>query len=108
MVNFHIYRMILLEIIILKSIFLSSFYQYCHKVNIFHQITVCYREAAPEQFDAFTEELKQEGKLTGDTKVLMEQLDEKPNEDKKAKVTKSNVSQIHVLLLNRLFILNYQ
>ncbi|XP_069138575.1 uncharacterized protein [Argopecten irradians] len=38
-------------------------------------LAVCYREAAPEQLEAYTEELAQEGKLSGDTKQLMEQLD---------------------------------
>ncbi|XP_060066491.1 uncharacterized protein LOC132546792 [Ylistrum balloti] len=43
-------------------------------------LAVCYREAAPEQLEAYTEELEQEGKLSGDTKELMKQLDTKPED----------------------------
>ncbi|KAJ8304723.1 hypothetical protein KUTeg_018306, partial [Tegillarca granosa] len=37
---------------------------------------VCYKEADPGQLDAFTEELKQEGRLTEDTKAIIEKLEE--------------------------------
>lgn len=43
-------------------------------------LAVCYKEAAPEQLEAYTDELEQTGKLTGDTKELMEQLDHKSTE----------------------------
>lgn len=47
---------------------------------------VCYKEADPGQLDAFTEELKQEGRLTEDTKAIIEKLEEsKEVKDKKIK-----------------------
>ncbi|XP_021368606.1 uncharacterized protein LOC110460174 [Mizuhopecten yessoensis] len=62
-------------------------------------LAVCYREAAPEQLEAYTEELEKEGKLSGDTKELMAQLDTKPTEGvegdggaKKAETIKRYVS----------------
>ncbi|XP_052101650.1 uncharacterized protein LOC127735506 [Mytilus californianus] len=43
---------------------------------------VCYKESNQEQLEAFTEELKLEGKLTEETKDLMKQLeDTKPSEE---------------------------
>ncbi|VDI08916.1 Hypothetical predicted protein [Mytilus galloprovincialis] len=51
---------------------------------------VCYKESNPEQLEAFTEELKQEGKLTEETEVLMKQLENtKPSEESKAEDTPS-------------------
>ncbi|XP_033749926.1 uncharacterized protein LOC117334421 [Pecten maximus] len=57
-------------------------------------LAVCYKEAAPEQLEAYEEELAQEGKLSEGTKDLLRQLDTKPTErveetdDKKAAPTK--------------------
>ncbi|VDI13275.1 Hypothetical predicted protein [Mytilus galloprovincialis] len=52
---------------------------------------VCYKESNKEQLEAFTEELKLEGKLTEETKDLMKQLeDTKPaSEERKTKGTPS-------------------
>lgn len=51
---------------------------------------MCYKESNPEQLEAFTEELKQEGKLTEETEVLMKQLENtKPSEESKAEDTPS-------------------
>ena len=45
---------------------------------LINSFTVCYREADPGQLDAFIEEVEQEGRLTGETKILLEKLDEAP------------------------------
>lgn len=51
---------------------------------------MCYKESNQEQLEAFTEELKQEGKLTEETEVLMKQLENtKPSEESKAEDTPS-------------------
>ena len=41
-------------------------------------VTVCYKEANAGQFDDFIDEIKQEGRLTGDTKELLKKLEEDP------------------------------
>lgn len=51
---------------------------------------VCYKESNQEQLEAFTEELKLEGKLTEETKDLMKQLENtKPSKERKTKDTPS-------------------
>ena len=46
---------------------------------VFYIVAVCYKEANPGQLDAFIDEVQQEGRLTGDTKELLEKLEEDPN-----------------------------
>ena len=48
---------------------------------------VCYKEANPEQLGAFIDDVEQEGRLTGDTKDLLEKLDEDPKEKEEKKST---------------------
>jgi len=47
-------------------------------------ISVCYREADDGQFDNFVEEVEKDGRLTDNTKLFLDKLDEKqttnPNE----------------------------
>ena len=50
-------------------------------------ISVCYREADPGQLDAFIEEVEQQGRLTGETKILLEKLDEAPKSKEERKPT---------------------
>lgn len=51
---------------------------------------MCYKESNQEQLEAFTEELKQEGKLTKETETLLKQLeDTKPPEDNETTETES-------------------
>jgi hypothetical protein len=51
---------------------------------------VCYKESNQEQLEAFTEELKQEGKLTKETETLLKQLeDTKSPEDNETTETES-------------------
>ena len=48
---------------------------------------MCYREADPGQLDAFIEEVEQQGRLTGETKILLEKLDEAPKTKEERKPT---------------------
>ena len=50
-------------------------------------MSVCYREADPGQLDAFIEEVEQQGRLTGETKILLEKLDEAPKTKEERKPT---------------------
>ena len=47
--------------------------------------TVCYKEANPDQFDAFIDEVQQEGRLTGETKELLKKLEEDPTKKEESK-----------------------
>ena len=56
---------------------------------------MCYKEANPDQFDAFVDEVQQEGRLTGETKELLEKLEKDP--EKKEELSKEEV-RVHVAL----------
>ena len=49
-------------------------------------LSVCYKESNPDQLDAFIDEVQQEGRLTGDTKDLLEKLDEDPKKKEETEV----------------------
>ena len=61
--------------------------------------TVCYREADPGQLDAYIEEVEQEGRLTGETKELLEKLDEAPKAKEQRKPMVDNLIIIYFSLL---------
>ena len=67
---------------------MNSEFQANPNKTIFRYIPVCYREADDGQLDAFIEEVQQEGRMTGETKILLEKLDEtpKPKEERKPTV----------------------
>ena len=61
---------------------------------------VCYREADDGQLDAFIEEVEQEGRLTGETKVLLEQLDEAPKAKEERKPTVSAPIVVYCIFMS--------
>ena len=61
---------------------------------------MCYNEAAPEQLEAYTEELRQDGKLTEEAATLMKEIsrskpvDSAADNDKKGKDKPKTVGTI--------------
>lgn len=48
------------------------------KLNyFFYKTSVCYREADDGQLEAFVEEVEKEGRMTENTKVFLDKLEEK-------------------------------
>ena len=66
-------------------------------------LSVCYKEANPDQLDAFIDEVQQEGRLTGDTKDLLEKLDEDPKKKEEKEVLVLCIIHLHQRRFRRIY-----
>lgn len=63
-------------------------------------VTVCYREADEGQLEAFVEEVQKEGRMTENTKLFLEKLEEKNKDDGKDDTAENHAQEVRNTYLN--------